>query len=181
MTKKLATGIALAVVCLPALAEDDPGFYVGFGIGEVTFEDEIAGREFDGTEPGFKLFGGYRFNEYGSLELAYVDANEVHDTQQGLTVGSDANALQASAIWQVPISARFEGFVRGSFFAWEARNTADGIGIHISQRNEGTDWGWGIGAAFYPAPRFGVRAEFENANIGGTDMEWLSVAVMLRF
>lgn len=181
MTKtKLATGMALALIALPALAED-PGFYAGVGFGEVTLEEEIGGTEFKGTEAGFKLFGGYRFNEYGSLELAYLDANEVRDTQQGLTVASDAYAFQASAILAVPISARFEGFVRGSFFAWEAENTADEIGFHFSERTEGTDWGWGIGAAFYPAPRFGLRAELERANVGSIDMELLSVSSVLRF
>lgn len=181
MTKKLATGIALALVALPALAEE-PAFYAGFGVGEVTLEEEISGTELKGKAGGVKLFGGYRFNEYGSLELALFDANEIHDTtQQGVSVGSDMHALQASALLQVPIGGGFEGFVRGSFFAWEAKNSIDDFGLRISQRTEGTDWGWGIGAAYYPGPRVGVRAEFENANIGGIEMELLSLAATLRF
>lgn len=179
MKKKLAMGIALAFACVPAMAES--GFYAGLGLGQVTLEDSIAGIEIEATDTGFKLFGGYRFNEYASIEAAYLDAGTPDDRVSGVTIESDASAIQASAIWQVPIGDRFEAYARGSFFAWEAENTATDGRIFVTQNNEGTDFGYGIGGAFDVTPRFGLRAEFEGAHMDGTDLRVLSIGGVFSF
>ena len=54
-----------------AAAELDPGFYVGAGVGQSKIEaDDI---NFDEDDTGFKVFGGYQFNKYFAVELAYID------------------------------------------------------------------------------------------------------------
>ena len=179
MQKKLATGVVLAFVCLPAMAES--GFYTGIGVGNVTLKDTISGVDIEGSDTGVKLFGGYRFNEYGSLEVAYLDAGTPDDTVSGVLVEADARAIQASALWQVPISNRFEAYVRGGFFVWESENTVT-VGRSIfTEENDGTDFGFGIGAAVHVTPKFGLRAEFEGAELDGTDMRALSIAGLFRF
>lgn len=179
MMKKAAAGIALAWVCLPATAES--GFYVGVGAGKVTLKDSVAGVDIEATGTGSKLYGGYRFNDYGSLEVAYLDAGKPDDTVSGVTIESDATAIQASALWQVPISNRFEAYVRFSIVSWEAENSATDGNFLITQENDGTDAGFGIGGAFHLTPRFGLRAEFEGAEFDGTDFRSLSIAGLFRF
>nr|WP_298718612.1 porin family protein [uncultured Steroidobacter sp.] len=181
MHKQLATGIALAFVCLPAMADSEIGFYSGVGVGHVTLKDNIDGVGIKATGTGFKIFGGYRFNEYGSLEVAYLDAGTPDDRISGVTIESDATAIQASAILQIPISVRFEGFVRAGFLVWDAENTARGGGIVLTDNNDGTDLALGIGGAWHVTPKFGLRAELEGAELDGTDLRSLSVSGLVRF
>jgi OOP family OmpA-OmpF porin len=181
MQKKLATGIALAIVCLPAMAESETGFYSGVGVGQVTLEDNIGGVAIKAKGTGFKVFGGYRFNEYGSLEIAYIDAGKPDDRISGVRIESDATAIQGSALLHVPISVRFEGYVRAGFLAWDAENTLSSGGIGITQENDGTDFSLGIGGAWHVTPRFGLRAELEGAELDGTDLRALSLSGQFTF
>ena len=90
-------------------------------------------------------------------------------------------AIQASALWQVPISNRFEAYVRFSIVAWETENSATDGRFIFTQENDGTDAGFGIGGAFHITPRLGLRAEFEGAEFDGTDIRSLSIAGVFRF
>lgn len=181
MMKQLATGMTAALMCLPAMAESGVGFYSGMGVGQVTLKDSIDGVDIKATDMGFKIFGGYRFNEYGSLEIAYLDAGTPDDTISGVTIESDASAIQGSAILQIPISVHLEGYVRAGFIAWDAENTATDGSIVLTQKNDGTDFAAGIGAAWHVTPRFGLRAEIEGAELDGTDLRSLSIAGLFRF
>ncbi len=180
MQKKVATGIALAFACLPAMAESDIGFYSGVGVGQVTLKDTIDGVDIKATGTGFKILGGYRFNEYGSLEIGYL-AGKPDDTISGVTIESDASAIQGSALVHIPISARFEGFARAGFLAWDAENTVRDGQFGFIQKNDGTDWVLGIGAAFRVTPSFGLRAEYEGAELDGTDLRSLTISGLFNF
>jgi OOP family OmpA-OmpF porin len=179
MMSKMAKGIALTLICLPAMAES--GLYAGIGVGEVTLKDSVAGIDIEASDTGFKVFGGYRINEYASVEAAYLDAGTPDDTVYGVTIESDASAFQASLIWHVPVGNRFEVFVRGSLIAWEAENTATDGRLVFTQDNDGADFGYGIGSAFNFTPQFGLRAEFEGAELDGTDLRSLSIGGVIRF
>jgi len=182
MIKKLATGVTLALLCLPALAEEPRiGFYAGASAGEATLKDNVAGYKIEASDTGYKLFGGYRFNEYGSLEVSYNDGGTPSDTIAGVTIESDSSAIQASALWQVPISDRWEAYLRLSAIAWEAENSATDGRITLTAENDGTDFGWGIGSSLHFTPRFGLRAEYEGAELDGTDVRVVSVGAMFRF
>jgi hypothetical protein len=181
MMKKLATGVALASVCLPAIAETNAGFYAGGGAGKVELKDNIAGVRVELTGTGYQVFSGYRFNEYGSLEVAYLDAGNPDNTVLGWAIESDASAIQASALWQVPISNRFEAYVRFSIISWEAEHTGTNGQAIVTLENDGTDAGFGIGGALHLTPRFGLRAEFEAAEFDGTDIQSITATALFRF
>lgn len=178
MMKQLATGMALALMCLPAMAESEVGFYSGVSAAWVTLKDNIGGFRVEETGAGYSIFGGYRFNEYGSLEIAYVEGDG-DDTISGVKIETDASAIQGSALLQIPISARFEGFARVGIIAWEAEHFA--TGAPGSLKTDGTDWLLGIGAAWHVTPRFGVRAEYSGAELEGTDLRALSLGGLVRF
>ena len=181
MMKKLATGVALALVCLPTMAETNTGFYAGGGAGRVELKDNIAGVGVELTGTGYQVFGGYRFNEFGSLEVAYLDAGTPDDTVLGWRVESDASAIQVSALWQVPINDRFEAYVRFSVVDWEAEHTATNGLFFGTLKTDGTDAGFGIGAGFQITPGLGLRAEYAGAEFDGTDFRSLSLAALFRF
>lgn len=177
MMKQLATGMALALMCVPAMAEPMVGFYSGVAAGQVSLKDNINGIRIKETGTGFSIFGGYRFNEYGALEIAYFDGTG-DDTVAGMRIETDANAIQGSALLQIPISLRFEGFVRVGFIVWDAEHSVQNFGV---VKYDGTDAMYGIGAAFHITPKFGLRAEYAGAELEGTDVRSLSLAGLYRF
>lgn len=179
MMKKLTAGLSLALMWTPVMAET--GFYAGATAGHGTFKETIAGFEFKGSDTGFKLFGGYRFNEYGSLEVSYNDGATPSDTVAGVTIETDASAIQASALWQVPVTDRFEFFLRLSAISWEAENTATDGRFSITVENEGTDFGLGFGAGVFVTPKFGLRAEYEGADFDGTEVRLFSLSGLFIF
>lgn len=181
MQKKLAIGAVLAFACVPAMAESEAGFYTGAGVAKVTLEEKIAGLEVEGSDTGFKLFGGYRFNEYGSIEIAYLDGGTADDEVFGVLVEVDGSAIQASALWQIPISNRFEAYVRAGVLVWESETSFTVGQATFTDENDGTDFGYGIGAAVHITPKFGLRAEYEGAELDGADLRALSLAGVFRF
>ena len=179
MQKKSAAGILLSLACVPAMA--DTGFYTGVGVVQGTLKDNIAGLAVKATDTGFKVFGGYRFNEYGSLEVAYFDGGAPHDTVSGIRVESDGRAIQGSAILHIPMTVRFEGFVRAGFLIWDTENSARVGQLLYTEDNDGTDFSLGIGAAWHVTSRFGLRAEYEGAELDGTDLRAYSLGGLFRF
>lgn len=180
MQKKLILGTVLACMCGPAIAESQPGFYVGLGGGQVSLEDTAAGVHVEAEGTGYIAFGGYRFNEYGSLEAGYA-AGKPDDTVMGAYVEADASAFYASALWQVPISPRFEGYLRVGAIFWETENTATLGQSRLSQKVDGNDWILGIGTGFQVTHRVGLRVEYAGSEFDGTDMRLLSLAAVCRF
>jgi hypothetical protein len=180
MQKQIATGIALAFACLPAMAESEVGFYSGVSAGKVTLEDTVNGVHIKETGSGFSVFVGYRFNEYGSVEVAYLDGSG-DDTVRGVRIETDANAVQGSVLWQQPIGARFEGFARVGFAMWEAEHSASAGVNTLTLNTDGTDWLLGVGAALHVTPKFGLRAEYGGAELDGTDLRLLSISGLYRF
>ena len=97
---RLIVPVILATASSVAVAESGH-WYLGLGYGEADYQDWTSRKElsalgdefgtrlgvddFDGSrsadlddsDSGFKLFGGYCFNEYFGLELAYMDLGEV--------------------------------------------------------------------------------------------------------
>lgn len=180
MKIKLAIGIALALGCVSAVAEN-AGAYAGLGVGSVTLEDSIGDIDFEATDTGFKLFGGYRFNEYFSVEAAYIDGGTPNDTVFGVTVESDAAAVQGSVIGTVPIGERFGIYLRGSLISWESDNMATDGFTTVTETTDGNDFGYGLGGVFSVTGNFSLRGEFEGADLDGTDLRLLSVSGLFSF
>ena len=80
-----ATLLALVGGWSAAHAENERGFYVGGGVGQFNVQiDDIddtddAIERLDDDDTSWKLFAGYRFNPYISLEAAYIDFGRASD------------------------------------------------------------------------------------------------------
>jgi OmpA-OmpF porin, OOP family len=81
MNKRMAlNGLALLglLASTTVHAETQRGFYVGAGIGQASIERDDS--DFDADDTGFKVFGGYNFNQYFALEATYLDGGEPDQT-----------------------------------------------------------------------------------------------------
>jgi len=80
--KKILLAI-MAVTLMPSIADatdDGSGAYIGLGFGGTAYvdsgfvkEEQTSQDELDSSDSGFKLYGGYQFNQIIGLEASYVD------------------------------------------------------------------------------------------------------------
>lgn len=180
MMKKLATGLALALMCVPAMADSGAGFYGGASGSMVTLKDSTQGIRVKESGTGYSIFGGYRFGEYGSVEVAYLEGDG-DDTVYGVKIETDANAIMGSLLLQIPVTPVCEGFVRAGMLAWDAEHFATNGRQFASMKVDGTDWILGIGAAWHVTPKFGIRAEYGGADLDGSDLRLITLGGLLRF
>ena len=82
--KKILLIIALTTLMAPIADadEDGSGAYIGLGFGSTAYvdsgfvEEEQNEDELGSVDSGFKIYGGYQFNQIIGLELSYTDYGE---------------------------------------------------------------------------------------------------------
>jgi hypothetical protein len=77
----------LAFASASAIAQDDSGAYVGFGIGQLDYEEEDFGLTLEDTTLFYKVYGGYRFDETWAFEAYYGQTDDLEWTESGFDPG----------------------------------------------------------------------------------------------
>lgn len=168
----LAAVAASLLAASPAMAADDGGFYVGAGIGIFGVEE----GSFDESDTGFKLFGGWMFNQYVGGELEYIDGGTVGDSDLGV----DSTGINLALKGNWPVTEQFDVFGKVGYFFWDA--DIDLTGDSGQEQNEsGSDLSWGIGAGYDFTPNFGVIAEWQWFQIEEADADMISASVVWKF
>jgi OOP family OmpA-OmpF porin len=167
--------IAVAVLAFAsagqALAQDSEeqqGGYVGVGIGDFSTElDQLNGANinFDESESAYKLFGGWRWNQFLAAQLDYYDLGR-SDSSVG---------LQNLEIETSGFVARIEGTLPLSFFELFATagimfSSVDGNlgGTEVFDESD-EDPVYSVGAGVEIAERFILRLEYEIIDIEAFD------------
>jgi OOP family OmpA-OmpF porin len=166
--------IAVAVLAFAAAgqaaAQDDEqkGIYVGGGLGDFSVEiDELDSDDinFDESDTAYKLFIGYRFNQFFGAQLDYLDLGR-----------SDSGVgLQNLEIETGGIAARIEGTLPLAFF--ELFATAGLIFSDVEASLGGTEFFdesdsdpvYSVGFGFELAERVVLRLEYEVIDIESYD------------
>jgi OOP family OmpA-OmpF porin len=201
--KKTLIAAALVAIAAPAEAQWTRNWYLGVGAGQTQVDKElVVNREatigggtpvsqvntrFDDKDSTFKLFGGYRFNEWLSIEANYTDLGE-HSTDTTFLGGDPAAPAQViitrqvkglglDAVLSAPLGERFSVFGRVGAFRAELDASAqlggnvifrDGNGETFratSQRETLTRFGAGL--AMEITRNIGARLEWERyGNVG---------------
>jgi OOP family OmpA-OmpF porin len=163
---------ASLLAAFPAMAADGGGFYVGAGIGIFGVEE----GSFDESDTGFKLFGGWMFNQYVGGELEYIDGGTVGDSDLGV----DSTGINVALRGNWPVTEQFDLFGKVGYFFWDA--DIDLTGDSGQEQNEsGSDLSWGIGAGYDFTPNFGVIAEWQWFQIEEADADMMSASVVWKF
>ena len=133
-------------------------FYVGGGIGQSYVEEDnvLPGEDFEGEDFAFKVFGGYRFHKNFSVELAYIDFGKPDDNILGIDVETELYAVVLSGVGILPLSDRFELFVKLGAAYWDGK--AKVAGLTARDDENGTKLAYGVGASFAITDQFAIRA-----------------------
>ncbi len=174
----LATGVAHGQGYAP---DNERGWYVGGGVGQFGVEidgldgldDTIA--DFDADDTAWKLFAGYRFNPYLSLEAAYVNFGEPGDDfSSGGSSGDYTLNLSGFApylVGTVPLGP-LELFAKIGYYFYDLEIDADldDLGGDVfTSSDSGQDMVYGVGVGITFMERFNARLEYENIDVEGTD------------
>jgi OOP family OmpA-OmpF porin len=194
-----AAALALGLITAPALAADDQGFYAGAGAGlfGVEVSEFETGLDFDADDTGFRLFGGWQFNEYFGVEAGYGDGGTASETIGDLAtfgieadVDIDVSGFDILLTGTLPFSDTFYGYAKAGMFFWDADIAAtlredDGLGGVIvtqdSASESGDDLAYGVGLGMDFSENFGVRLEYMIYDVSDADADFLSANVLMRF
>ncbi len=178
-------GAGLAVLLTPALANADSGFYLGGSVGGATIEAELGDTgipglpsSIDEDDTATKFFGGYTFDlplidigvEVGYVDFGKPDINIAGDELTVDTTGVNAWGIATFNAGLIDIYGKL------GFIAWEA----DASFLGNSASEDGTDPGYGVGAAFGIGP-LELRGEYEVYDLDDSDVSMLSVGFLYRF
>jgi OOP family OmpA-OmpF porin len=177
---------ALLTTIVPALAaaagpEANPrGFYLGAGAGGSRAEDwcgpylDTTVLTCDNSTVGYKLYGGYRFNEFLGVEAAYVDLGTLR--LDALYLGApvsnsfDLRGGTLQGVLHLPIGRAFSVFGKAGAIYWDLKNEASGGGFAGSTKDNGFDVAVGAGGQYFLTRHFALRAEYEYfPNLGTLD------------
>lgn len=166
------TLLFLSGLAVAPLASAQGPWYIGGSVGKSDFDDGnvvpalITSGTVDGSDTGFKIFGGYQFNKQFGVEIAWVDLGKASysGTFGGapVTGGSlETSGLNFSVVGTLPLNPSFELFGKVGFFMWEAKANDVTGGVPFSAKDDGTDVSYGIGLGFNINKNFSVRVEWE--------------------
>lgn len=182
--KKVLLGLGIIAALSPAIASAEGG-YLGASYGRTelnvadSLKDELdaVGVSVEDIDQGWKIFGGYRFNDNVALEVFHADLGdaEISDGTDWAKIGADGYGL--SIVGLLPVSENFDLFAKAGLFHWSADLTTN---FDVSAGDDGTDATYGIGAA-YNMDTVTLRAEFERYDLSGDEVDMISAGVALNF
>ncbi len=205
----LLTLTALALIASPSAMAQDSGWYLGANLGKTKakIDDDriitgvipsgysVTALNDDDKGTGFKLFGGYQFNRYLSLEGGYFDLGKIGYQATTLPAGTLNGELKVSGlnldlVLNVPFTERFSAFARVGAAHANAKDTFVATGAVLvtnpnpSERSTNVKFGAGLQYDFTKS--FGMRAEVERYRINDAvgnkgDIDLASLGVLFRF
>ena len=184
-------GLASAMlVAGPALAQD-PGFYVGLHVGQVTAKDACddlggSGISCDDKSNMFRILGGYQFNKNLAVELGYNDMGEVEASGFGFTDKIESKVWEVVAVGSFPFTPNLSGYGKLGMYRAETDFSTDIPGEdNVSDSN--TDLTYALGIRWDFTKNLAARAEYQiykdvgGSDIGESDVNVISVGVIWKF
>lgn len=191
MDKRLGL-IAFAALGLTAAmaaqADVQPGFYAGASLGTTKIDDDgfdDIDFDFDDSDVGFKVFGGYSISQNFAVEVSYFDLGEASghfdDGFDSVDFDVGVSGFNVSAVGVLPVSDMFSLFGKIGYASYDIDAHVDvaGFGSGSDSQSE-SDLTYGIGGAL-SFGQFAVRLEYEAINVDNGDANMLSVGGVFRF
>lgn len=173
MIKQLGVVAIGAALMMPMLAQAE-GAYVGFNAGRANQKLSVSTDEGSGSvkdsSTGYKLYGGYEFNQYFGVQGGYVDlgkakANVAEDDVQG-NVSSKVRSLYIAATATLPLNEQFALFAKLGISQNRVKLAADysepGFSFSGSASRNRTAPLIGIGAAYSFSKNLAAVVEYED-------------------
>jgi len=166
----------------------DAGWYAGGSIGESKTDcntNGVAGASRDDKDTGFRVFGGYNFNQHFAAEFGYADLGKVTASAGGASAEVKNTAWDVMAVGIIPLAEKFSLYGKLGWYFADSKLSGDLLGSASQNSNNAT---YGIGAGYDFNRNLGLRAEWQRyGNVGGdnvggkSDADVYSIGVVYRF
>ena len=192
--KRCLTAIVLGLTATAALAADDQmdsqtdnqtdnkaGWNLGIAaaFGQYQFDS----NQLDDSSVGFKLFAGYRFNQWLGLEGAYHNFGDFQEDTTPAVPGGNAIAqidgFSASALFFLPFGGEdFELFGKAGFYSFNQNVFVDNATVGS---NSPDSLHLGAGARFFISDQLAVRSEADWFYVDKGDLWSLNLGFEYQF
>ncbi len=184
--KRYLTAIVLGLTATAAIAADDQtdnktGWNVGVAaaFGEYQFESD----QLDDSSTGFKLFTGYRFNQWLGIEGAYHNFGDFEEDTTPAVAGGDAIAdidgFSVSGLFFLPFGGEdFEFYGKVGFYSFNQEVFIEDTAVG-SNSPDGLLVG-GV-ARFFISDQLAVRSEADWFDIDNGDLWSLNLGIEYLF
>jgi outer membrane protein OmpA-like peptidoglycan-associated protein len=181
--KRYLTAIVLGLTATSAIAADDKtGWNIGVAaaFGEYKFDS----NQLDDSSAGFKLFAGYRFNQWLGVEGAYHNFGDFEEDTTPAVTGGDAivqiDGLSLAGLFFLPLGGEdFELYGKAGFYSFNQDAFRDAPPLSDSNSSDGLHLG--AGARFFISDQFAVRSEGDWFNIDNGDLWSLNLGFEYQF
>ncbi len=201
--------LTLALVAAPFAMADNPGWFGGLSLGQTdtTIDDaritsDLLSRGLtagpindDDQDRGYKLFGGYRYNQYLSVEAGYFDLGRFGYTTTTTPVGTLSGnirlkGLNLDGVGTLPITDKFSVFGRVGVAYTQANESFTGTGavsgLNPSPTSREANLKVGLGVQYALTDTLSLRAEIERYRIDNAvsnkgDVDLASIGLVYRF
>jgi OOP family OmpA-OmpF porin len=200
---------ALAVIASTFAQAQDTGWYAGANVGltkskidNPRITNGLLGDGFtsisiddQNKNIGFKVFAGYEFNRYFSLEGGYFNLGHFSysaTTVPGGTLNGDIRiqGLNIDPVFSLPFTEKFSGFVRAGVTYAQSKDAFNGAGAVVvldpDPKKEAFGYKFGGGLQYDFTRSVGMRLEAERYRINDAvgnrgDIDMLSLGLLVRF
>ncbi|MET0356144.1 MAG: OmpA family protein [Cellvibrio sp.] len=210
--KKLSTlfGLTLSVsITSPLVLADEDGWYIGGNIGqsrarldEQKIANDVIPPSFANTyldhntiDGGYKLYGGYDFNRYISLEGGYFDLGDFQFNHTTIPAGllktnMQVRGINLDVVGHLPLSEKLSAFARlGVNYAltqdtFTGTGAANVLGGKLSDRDTFPKAGVGLQYKFNDAWALRIESEryrISNAITDHNNIDLFSIGVVYKF
>ena len=145
----------------------------------------------DFSNPGMKLYSGYKANDLFSIELEYKDqmefgvGNLFHGHELWMTdkdsVDVNTRALFLSGQSTYNIDEGKYLYVRGGLYNWDIQSSNSKLASESFLDRRGTDLFYSIGSYFDVSETFGFSAEWERFEFENEDVDFISTEIHFNF
>ncbi len=172
----LGTALGLATLAPQIATAQDPGLYLGGGIGYNRIEGEDFtgdGDDFEDDRVSYKGIAGFKLGRMLSLEGQYIDFGTAEDGDNRV----EADGWTAGAVLDLPLTENFSIYGKGGALFWDA----EGRFANVRVDDDGTDPFYGAGARFALSQNLGLRIEYERFELNDTDIDMASANLLFHF
>lgn len=173
--------ITAVLAASPEEAKADGHWIFGASVGNARVDEAVDGFRFDSDSTSYRLFGGYQFNSYLSLEAGYLDLGTFNEQvlQNGTSVplSADADGFTFAVRGSVPVGERFALHVSAGSFFWNGASQIAGINSNVSDSNLFL----GAAASFDVTENVALRVEAAQYELDGVDANVLSAGFQISF
>ena len=190
----------------PDACAQEAGWYVGAGdlskarmkasinTGRIAAGFASAATALDKSEQGWKIFGGYEFNQNLAVEGGYAALGNFSFTSTTVPAGTlrgttEPGAWTLDAVGTLPLVYNFSLFARAGVLRSETDFSVTSTGptvVRLTQTDH--DWGYhlGLGVAFNIWKNVTLRAEWERYRVsdgigGSADVDLLALSFRITF